>query len=75
MKIFINKEVKMLFIALAVVFLFFMILGQITVELAADDYKRNMIFHDYGVAGYLARNELDESQIIRSFTTEKQMMM
>lgn len=71
MKIFINKEVKMLFIALAVVFLFFMILGQITVELAADDYKRNMIFHDYGVAGYLARNELDESQIIRSFTTEK----
>ncbi len=70
MKIFINKDVKMLFLALAVVFLFFMILGQITVKLAADDYKRNMIFHDYGVAGYLARNGLDESQIIRSFTSE-----
>ncbi|MCR4434967.1 MAG: HAMP domain-containing sensor histidine kinase [Clostridiales bacterium] len=71
MKIFINKEVKILFVMLAVVFLSFMILGQITVKLAADSYKQNMIFHDYGVAGHLARNGLDESQILRSFTSEK----
>lgn len=71
MKIFTNREVKTLFMALGAVSLFFLLLGQVTVKLAADDYKQDLILHDYGVAGYLARNGLNETQIIRSFTAEK----
>lgn len=71
MKIFTNREVKTLFMALGAVSLLFLLLGQVTVKLAADDYKQDLILHDYGVAGYLARNGLNETQIIRSFTAEK----
>jgi len=71
MKVFANREVKMLFIAMGAVCLLFLLLGQVTVKLAADDYKQDLLLHDYGIAGYLARNGLNETHIIRSFTAEK----
>lgn len=71
MNIFIDKEVKMLLIVLAAVSVLFIALGQITVRLAANDYKNNMISHDYGIAGYLAQNKADELLIMHSFTSEK----
>lgn len=71
MNVFINKEVKKLFMVLAAVFLSFIILGQFAVKHAAECYKQDMVLHDYGIAGYLARNGLDELHIIRSITSEK----
>ncbi len=71
MKVFTNRDVKMLFMALGTLCLLFLLLGQVTVKLAAEDYKHDLLLHDYGIAGYLARNGLNEIQIIRSFTAEK----
>jgi len=71
MKIFVDKEIKSLFVIVIAVLLMFMILGQILVKLIVDDYKQSMIGHDYGVAGYLHRHGLDNFQITRAFTAEK----
>ncbi len=71
MRIFANKEVKSLFVVIAAVLLVFIVLGQIAVKFMTDDYKQNMIMHDYGVAGYLVGNKLDKPQIVRAFTSEK----
>lgn len=71
MRIFANKEIKSLFVVIAAVLLVFTALGQIAVKFMADDYKQNMVMHDYGVAGYLVGNKLDKPQIARAFTSEK----
>ncbi|TYP54211.1 sensor histidine kinase [Thermosediminibacter litoriperuensis] len=71
MKIFINKEVKKLFITLAGVSIIFIILGQVAIMFSANDYKQNMLQHDYEVAGYMRRRGIDKLLIIRSFTCEK----
>ena len=68
---FLNKEMKSLFVVLTAVLLGFLILGQIVIKLMADDFKQNMIAHDYEVAGYLYGNELKKSQIAYAFTSEK----
>lgn len=56
---------------IAAVLVIFMMVGQIFVKLIADDYKQNMIEHDYAVAGYLDRNGVDSFQITRAFIHEK----
>lgn len=71
MRIFTDKGFKLQFIVLAASLLLFMILGQVIVKHVADDYKQNMVFHDYGVAGYLSYGELEQANIAQAFTSEK----
>lgn len=71
MRIFVEKEIRTLFTVIAALLLGYMLLGQVTVKLMADDYKQKMISHDYAVAGYLYRNGQDKLQITYAFTSEK----
>lgn len=71
MRIFTDKGIKLQFIVISVVLLLFTILGQLVVKHMADDYKQNMISHDYGVAGYLTHGGLDKTKIAQAFTSAK----
>jgi len=71
MKIFLNKEIKLLFIVLVVFSLLIIALGILAARMAADDYKQEMIAHDYEIAGYLTQNGAEKSLVIRAFTAEK----
>ncbi|MEN6312641.1 MAG: HAMP domain-containing sensor histidine kinase [Clostridiaceae bacterium] len=71
MRIFVEKEIRTLFTVIAALLLGYMLLGQVTVKLMADDYKQKMISHDYAVAGYLYRNGPDKPHITYAFTSEK----
>lgn len=71
MVIFTDKDVKLNFAVIAALLFSLIILGQVIVKLIMDDYKREMIAHDYEIAGYLYRNDLDKSQIANAFTKEK----
>lgn len=71
MKIFLNKEIKILFMVLGVFSLLFIAFGVLSARMAADDYKQKMIAHDYKIAGYLTQNGADKSLVIRAFTADK----
>ena len=71
MKIFLNKEIKLLFMVLGVFSLLLISLGILAARMAADDYKQKMIAHDYQIAGYLTQNGVEKSLVIRAFTAEK----
>ncbi|MGI5876410.1 MAG: sensor histidine kinase [Dethiobacteria bacterium] len=71
MKIFLNKEIKLLFMVLGVFSLLLIALGILAARMAADDYKQKMIAHDYQIAGYLTQNGVEKSLVIRAFTAEK----
>lgn len=71
MKIFLNKEIKLLFMVLGVFSLLLIASGIWAARMAADDYKQKMIAHDYKIAGYLTQNGMEKSLVIRAFTAEK----
>jgi signal transduction histidine kinase len=71
MRIFTDKGFKFHFIVITAVLLLFTLLGQLVAKHMADDYKQNMISHDYGIAGYLTHGELEETNIVQAFTLEK----
>lgn len=69
--IFAGKDAKKLLAAAILILLCSAAAGQLMVGLMADDYKKEMIAHDYAVAGYLYGNGLDESPTAAAFTAEK----
>ena len=71
MKIFAIKDVKKLFVTVIIILLGCIAAGQATVAIIANDYKEEMIAHDYAVAGYLLRNDLGKSSITAAFTGDK----
>lgn len=71
MAVFLDRDVKQVFVAAAVVLLGFIVLGQVVANLAVADFQHNMIERDWEVAGYLYRSGLQESQIAYAFTSEK----
>lgn len=71
MRIFTDKGFRLQFILMTAALLLFTILGQLVVMHMAEDYKNNMIAHDYGVAGSLTHSELDKTKILQAFTSEK----
>lgn len=71
MKIFAIKDVKKLFAAVLFISLSCIAVGQVAVSIIANNYKKDMIAHDYAVAGYLDRNGANKSQIVPAFTKEK----
>jgi len=74
-KILASKDEKKLFIAVICILLCSIFAGQVAVTFITEDYKREMIAHDYAIAGYLSRhlseNDLDQTQIVSAFTGER----
>ncbi|PKM78490.1 MAG: sensor histidine kinase [Firmicutes bacterium HGW-Firmicutes-15] len=71
MNIFAIKDVKKLFVTITIILLGCIAIGQAAVAIIANDYKKEIIAHDYAVAGYLLRNDLGKSQITTAFTGDK----
>lgn len=71
MRIFTDRTFKLQFTVIALAFLLLTILGQYVVKHMADDYKQNLISHDYGVAGYLMHNKPEGTKIAEAFTAAK----
>jgi signal transduction histidine kinase len=71
LKIFVNRETKLLLLVIASILLLVIILGQFTAKFIANDYKQNMVKHDYSLAGYLLEMGVEPSQIAKVFTADK----
>ena len=71
MKIFDIKDLRKLFILTMTLLLFCTFLGQVIVARMANDYKNELIKHDYEVAGYLYRDNGNVSHIRAAFTQKK----
>ena len=71
MAVFLDRDVKQVFVAAVAVLLGFIVLGQAVICLVVADFKRNLIEHDSEIAGYLSRSGLPESRIAYTFTSEK----
>ena len=64
MKVFSNKDIK-------IVLLMFIVVGQIVVINITNDYKSALLEHDYNIAGYLNSMGVDKSKIPAVFTTNE----
>lgn len=71
MKIFDIKDLRKLFILTMALLLIFTFLGQVIVARMTNDYKSELIKHDYEVAGYLYRDNGNMSHIRAAFTQKK----
>lgn len=71
MKIFLNVEVRRLFITAAAVLLAALLAGQALVGLAAADYRTALIAHDAALAGALLDQGLDPAAAAAVFTAPK----
>ena len=71
MKIFVNQEVRRLFIAAGLFLLAALFTGQVLVRLVVDDYKNALIAHDAALAGALVEQGLDLGSAASVFTVPK----
>lgn len=71
MKTLADRETKMLLLGIAFILILFIVFGQLTAKLISDDYKRNMVEHDYSLAGYLLENGVEPSQLAEAFTADR----
>lgn len=69
--IFNDKSVRRQAAVTVIILLAFILLGQLMVARMAEDYKKDMIEHDYAVAGYLSGSGVDHRQIVTAFTSDK----
>ncbi len=69
--IFNDKSVRHQAAVAVIILLAFILLGQLMVARMAEDYKKDMIEHDYAVAGYLSGSGVDNSRIVTAFTGDK----
>ncbi len=66
-----NKDIKRLFLLLALILTAFLITGQIIAAVISSDYKHRMFVHDYSIAGYLKREDVDSAIIQKAFILRK----
>ncbi len=71
MKTLANRETKLLLLGIVSILIAFILFGQLTAKLISDDYKRNMVEHDYRLAGYLLENGVEPSQLAEAFTADR----
>lgn len=71
MSIFDIKDIKKLFIFIITILVSCIILGQVIITMAANDYKRQLIKHDYEVAGFLYENKINRSNLPAAFVHDK----
>lgn len=69
--IFNDKSVRRQAAVTVIILLAFVLLGQLMVARMAEEYKKDMIEHDYAVAGYLSGSGVDHRQIVTAFTSDK----
>ena len=61
--LFTHRDFKRLFCIVALIGCVLVLLGQVLVVVTANEYKRQMIVHDYAIAGYLSENFSEQGQI------------
>lgn len=71
MSIFDIKDIKKLFITIIAVLFSYIVLGQAVMTMAANDYKKQLIKHDYEIAGFLYENKISKSNLPEAFTHDK----
>lgn len=71
MKIFTNRTFKLFFCTVIFAFVSMTVLLQAILYFISEDYKNQLISHDYKLAGYLQKNSLDKTRINHAFTAEK----
>jgi signal transduction histidine kinase len=71
MRIFDLKDLRKLFALTIAILLSCILLGQAIVAMITNDYKNELIKHDYEVAGYLDRDNGNMSHIKEAFTQKK----
>jgi signal transduction histidine kinase len=68
---FLNHEYKPLMLISATILLGFILLGQLLIWQMTNEFKQTLVAHDREVAGYLARNDLSQSNLALAFTNNK----
>ncbi|BCZ45016.1 two-component sensor histidine kinase [Clostridium gelidum] len=71
MRIFDIKDLRKLFISIIIILFSYILLGQVIITLITNDYKKELIKHDYEVAGYLYENKVNMAQLPAAFTHNK----
>lgn len=71
MNIFSDKVYRKQFTTLIFVLLIFIIAGQLMVCYISYEYKQSLLYHDYGIAGYLYEKNLQDIPIAKVFTSTK----
>lgn len=71
MRIFDIKDLKKLFTLIFIIILSCIVLGQVIIKIITNDYKSELIKHDYEVAGYLYRESSNTQNIAAAFTAKK----
>lgn len=71
MSIFDIKDLRKLFISIIIILFSYILLGQVIITMVTNDYKKELIKHDYEVAGYLYQNKINMSQLPAAFTHNK----
>lgn len=71
MKVFDIKDFKKLFTLIIIIILSCIFLGQVVIKATMNDYKSELIKHDYEVAGYLYRENCNTQNISTAFTAQK----
>jgi len=71
MKVFDIKDFKKLFTLIIIIILSCIFLGQVVIKTIMNNYKSELIKHDYEVAGYLYRENCNTQNISTAFTAQK----
>ncbi|MBW9146756.1 HAMP domain-containing histidine kinase [Clostridium sp. CM027] len=73
MRIFINYNIRKLFSVVSIILLCFILITQVMVYFMTNQYKKEIITHDYAIAGYLYQQDATTDQIVPAFTGKKSM--
>ena len=73
MRIFINHNIRKLFSVVSIILLCFILITQVMVYFMTNQYKKEIITHDYAIAGYLYQQDARRDHIVPAFTGKKNM--
>lgn len=71
MKVLTNKDIRNLIRHTAFILMVALLSGQLLVLMITKDYKKQMLLHDYEVAGYIINNTIEYSKVPYAFTSVK----
>lgn len=71
MQILANKDIRRFFGAVAVMILLILLFGMFLSQVIVNDFKAQMLSHDYETAGYLLEHGVASSEVSAAFTGSK----
>ncbi|MBU3171186.1 sensor histidine kinase [Clostridium estertheticum] len=71
MRIFINHNIRKLFSMVSIILLCSILIAQVMVYFMTNQYKKEIITHDYAIAGYLYQQDITTDHIVPAFTSKK----